>query len=221
MLAELVDEVSKIMENPELREAVTAGLDMTASDTMIAGDTVVGGSMVFKGEADSGTMVVNSGTMVVNMGEDETGTMVFNSGGSDAGTMVVNRPDGDDGDGTMVFKAKPGHDTGNMVPAHPTDATLKPGEPGYQPAFMQYFAGKDGGAACAAPGGGGGVAGAASHPPSAQRAPLSAMSIEGLRKRLDELEPEKEREIEALRKRYQAKRRPIEEALKAKQTASS
>ena len=43
------------------------------------------------------------------------------------------------------------------------------------------------------------------------------MSVEDLRKRLAELEPEKEREIEALRKRYSAKRRPIEEALKAKQ----
>lgn len=203
VLADLVDEVSKIMENPELRAAATAGRD-TATSTMLAADTVVAqtgaGSVVFKGE-DPGTMVVNSGD-----GEEDSGTMVFNSpGGADAGTVVVNSADADEG--TMVFN---GQGTGGLVPAK--DATLKPGEAGYQPAFMQYFA-KDG----AAP-----AAGAVSpRSASAQRAPLSAMSIEDLRKRLDELEPEKEREIEALRKRYQAKRRPIEEALKAKRAASS
>mmetsp|Transcript_31301 Transcript_31301/g.82040 ORF Transcript_31301/g.82040 Transcript_31301/m.82040 type:complete len:502 (+) Transcript_31301:68-1573(+) len=219
VLAELVDEVATIMENPQLREAAESGHDTTTS-TMLAADTVVAqsrsGSQAFAAVGDAGTVVFGGA------GGDDSGTMVVNAAGS--GTMMVNEPDtgtmvvNDGSSGTMVVNDGP---SGTMV--H-NEGTVKAGGGGSpaQPAFMQYFADKEaeaGGAAAAAPSAAAAAA-AATSTASPARPPLSAMSIEDLRKRLEELEPEKQREIEALRKRYQAKRRPIEEALKSKQKAT-
>eukprot|EP00041_Stephanoeca_diplocostata_P019690 m.428128 g.428128 ORF g.428128 m.428128 type:complete len:472 (+) comp21372_c0_seq2:294-1709(+) len=149
------------------------------------------------------------GTMVVGGSDTASGTLVM----ADAGTMVVGGTDDASYDSgtmadmnTMVETA----DTGTTV-ALGTSVAVGGDNSSYKPSFMQYFKDQE-------PSGDndGGAAEKSDVAAGVPRGPLSSLSIDELKTRLAELGPEKEREIAALRKRYEAKRRPIVEALEAK-----
>ncbi|XP_070534549.1 serine/threonine-protein kinase 3-like [Ptychodera flava] len=179
-------------------------------------EEVDSGTMVH--QRDTGTMVAHSdsGTMVEH---SDSGTMVEHSDSgsmmeSDLGTMVINSDDDDDDDSTMK---KINTASGKN----------------YTPSFLEHFdrlekerQGMSGGST-----GSGGVAQQPTVPVGEDRDSqrsfgrpfpegdfefLKSLTYEELQTRLSELDPEMEAEIEELRKRYQAKRQPILEAIDAK-----
>eukprot|EP00040_Diaphanoeca_grandis_P016551 m.85537 g.85537 ORF g.85537 m.85537 type:complete len:456 (-) comp25879_c0_seq1:388-1755(-) len=131
------------------------------------------------------------GTMVDSGTMVDAGTMISHSqDDGDFGTMIVN--DEDDSSSTM----KTNDDSGN-------DGT-------YKPAFMRHLEEQDAK-------GNNGIAQAPQHAKHIPKGPINDLTIEELKERLNDLKQEKQREIDSLRKRYEAKRRPIREAIKAKE----
>ena len=157
------------------------------------------GTMVMKEGMD--TMVMNSGSMVIDSSVD-TGTMVMN-GGSD--TMVMNS-------GSMVINSDSMVITGTMTCSDGTTQLSGGSEAKkeYRPSFMDHFDNMS----------------SEEQPEVAQpkqtAAPTSDFEMLGkrsyaeLKDRLAQLDPEMEREIEELRRRYQSKRQPILDAMDAK-----
>lgn len=153
------------------------------------------GSMAYGEEedgVDSGTMI-NSGTMI------DAGTMITNgddsdhsASGGDMGTMIVSGGGSDDDDGTM------------KATQH-SDVT-------YKPAFMRHIEEQDAMAGPASKGQG------SVKKTAIPKGPINELSVDELRNRLKDLEGEKDTEIKALRHRYAAKRKPIEAAIKSKQS---
>ncbi|XP_077990446.1 serine/threonine-protein kinase 3-like [Glandiceps talaboti] len=179
-------------------------------------------------DLDSGTMVRqrNSGTMVshsdsgtmLEIGDSDTmvehsdsGTMIE----SDLGTMVINSDDDENEDSTMkkINTASGKH---------------------YTPSFLEHFdrleKERQGGVSGGSTGSGGGLSQQSTSQvedrdsqrsfgrpfPEGDFEFLKSLTYEDLQLRLNQLDPEMEREIEELRKRYQNKRQPILDAIDAK-----
>ncbi|XP_057309628.1 serine/threonine-protein kinase 3/4-like [Hydractinia symbiolongicarpus] len=168
--------------------------------------------------ASSSTLMANEdmGTMILNHdGDDQDGTMIINSG-----TMVMN-------DGTMIE-----NNLGTMVINDDTDdSTMKSVETSaerqqYRPAYLDHFEKLEQQNQR-------NIAGnkrvnenmlkgdAGQHFPGKFLGPidfefLKSLTFEELQQRMSSLDSDMEREIEELRKRYQAKRHPIIEAMEVK-----
>ncbi|XP_033726426.1 serine/threonine-protein kinase 3-like isoform X2 [Pecten maximus] len=217
----------------EAKEILTAQTSVTTNgDDSGEDDDVDSGTMLHKRDdtmksqsESAGTLVPsNSGTVIVN---SEAGTMVE----SELGTMVINEDTSDD-DSTMkrvdsgyasslVRKYDTGHDTDQA------------GKDKYRPAYLDHFEKKEQDKCQPA------TRPSTQAPPPLQ-SPISQpkqvtpphyfqrsfidgdfeflrnLAYEDLEKRLSDLDPEMEREIDELRARYQAKRQPILEAIDAK-----
>ncbi|XP_014671241.1 PREDICTED: serine/threonine-protein kinase 3-like [Priapulus caudatus] len=164
---------------------------------------------------DAGTMVSHStsstaGTFIVATSDSESGSMLE----SDLGTMVINSDDDDDNEGGTMK-----HDANG-------DSQLKEK---YRPSFLDHFEKKE----------------VTDQKPQAGEVPaalrkasapvqqqeqfgfhrsftdgdfefLKCLTYEELQARMAALDPEMERELEELRRRYQAKRQPILDAIDAK-----
>jgi len=174
------------------------------SGTMMAKQDM--GTMILNHDSDTqnGTMIINSGTMLMN----DHGTMIEN----DMGTMVIN----DHGDAT---------DDSTMKSVESLDDNS--GKQQYRPAYLDHFekleqqnqrnmAGhkRVNDNIFKADGGG-------PHFPGKFLGPidfefLKTLTYEELQQRMSSLDTDMEREIEELRKRYQAKRHPIVEAMEVK-----
>ena len=135
---------------------------------------------------DDGTVVATKGEAEVEEAEEDLGTMVIR-GGLDTGPILVSGA---------------GDETGTMVVGGGDDAsTLVVNAGDYRPAFLDHFEKHGGGGEAAAEDG---------------AAATDTLSAEDIRRRLEELEPEMERELAQLRERYRNKMLPIEEAIAAK-----
>lgn len=191
----------------QLKTKPDAGTIVPSPDDVdAAGDT---------GDQDSGTMVQHStaGTFIVANSDTELGTMLE----SDLGTMVINSEEEEDEDGTMKRANGEG------------DENNKSKEK-YRPSFLDHFEKKQ-------------VDNPASEtnsevaPVLQQAAPpqpspesfgfhrsftdgdfdfLKSLTYEELQARMSALDPEMERELEELRRRYQSKRQPILDAIDTK-----
>jgi serine/threonine kinase 3 len=185
-------------------------LTSMTNDSMKDKDTAVADS--------SATIVPNTGTLVEK--SDDTadgGTMIVNSDANtlvepDLGTMIINDTDEDDeDDGSGTDKAETMKRIGSDAPEQPA-GRKGPSAAGQndagrptkqQPAGVQLNAGL----------------GMHPFPKSFLDGDfefLHSLSHDELQQRISELDPEMEREIEELRKRYQAKRQPIIDAIDAK-----
>nr|ALR88659.1 serine/threonine-protein kinase 3-like 092 [Saccoglossus kowalevskii] len=216
---------SRLLQHPFIKNAASASLvDMIAEakerrlEMQTRQEQDFGDSE--EDEIDSGTMIPrdsNAGTMVEHgtmVDHGDSGTMIE----SDIGTMVINSDEDDDDDSTMK-KISSGS-----------------GEK-YTPSFLEHFDKLD----RERLGNTTGSTGSSSSSSIQSQQPtvpigedrdsqrsfgrpftegdfefLKSMSYEDLKTRLNSLDPEMEREIEELRKRYQAKRQPILEAIDAK-----
>ncbi|XP_052223430.1 serine/threonine-protein kinase 3-like isoform X2 [Dreissena polymorpha] len=200
-----------IHEAKEIQEEQT--LNTVNGDDSGDEDTVEGGTMV---RNDDGTMKISqpgSGTL-----QSESGTVICNSSAastmveSDLGTMVINESDEED-DGTMKR-----HSTG-------TGGNNEK----YRPSYLDHFERKE--ADPSSP------KSQPQAPPSSQPLPqrqvtpphhfqrslidgdfefLRNLAYDELERRLADLDPEMEREIDELKARFQAKRQPILDAIDAK-----
>ncbi|KAL8576035.1 hypothetical protein ACOMHN_052053 [Nucella lapillus] len=178
------------------------------------------GTMVKKTDEPDGTMKAQSeGTLV----PETDGTLVVNSAAStlqsELGTMVINQEsEEEEDDGTMK-----------------RHSTATGGKEKYRPAYLEHFEKKEQEEKARMSNKGQPLAPPATspasrppHTPPAATAPpqtghpapplpeLRTLAYDELEKRLADLDPEMEREIEELRARYQAKRQPIQEAIDAK-----
>ncbi|XP_052763623.1 serine/threonine-protein kinase 3-like isoform X2 [Mya arenaria] len=196
-----------ILEAREIQEENTLntvnGDDSGEDDAVEAGTMVRNDDGTMKG-SQAGTLQSESGTVICN---SENSTMME----SDLGTMVINESDEED-DGTMKR-----HSTGTG------------GQEKYRPSFLDHFEKKEAEANVAQQRA---VAAPPSQPlPQKQITPphhfnrslidgdfefLRNLAYDDLERRLADLDPEMEREIDELRARFHAKRQPILEAIDAK-----
>ncbi|XP_068120673.1 serine/threonine-protein kinase 4-like [Hyperolius riggenbachi] len=156
---------------------------------------------------DSGTMVqaqgkdMDTARQFDTMIEDGDGTMVHNLG-TQLGTMLINN--GDDGD--------EGEDTGTMKQSSPEAAQPS------KPAFLEYFEKNQSQFSTSE------NKSTAESPDSSEwKIPLNGdysflkgWSAVELQKRLNELDPMMNKEIDDIHQKYQAKRQPILEAIESK-----
>ncbi|OWF34966.1 Serine/threonine-protein kinase 3 [Mizuhopecten yessoensis] len=208
ILQDIIKEAKEILTAQT--SATTNGDDSGEEDDVDSGTMLHKRDDTMKSQSGSvGTLVPsNSGTVIVN---SEAGTMVE----SELGTMVINEDTSDD-DSTMK--------------RHDTD---QGGKDKYRPAYLDHFEKKEQDKTPPVT------------RPSTQALPplqsplsqpkqvtpphyfqrsfidgdfefLRNLAYEDLEKRLSDLDPEMEREIDELRARYQAKRQPILEAIDAK-----
>uniref|UniRef100_A0A8C6LE69 non-specific serine/threonine protein kinase n=1 Tax=Nothobranchius furzeri TaxID=105023 RepID=A0A8C6LE69_NOTFU len=158
-------------------------------------DEVDQGTMV-RAPSESGTIRAAgslagslSGTMIERA---DTGTMQ-----SQLGTMVINSDDEDEQEaGTMKRR----------------DETMQPAKP----SFLEYFEQKEKEANDHNDGRKENNADNRKLPPEGDLEVVRTWSVEELRVRLASLDPQMEQEIEEIRQRYQAKRKPILDAIEAK-----
>ncbi|XP_060553177.1 serine/threonine-protein kinase 3-like isoform X4 [Ruditapes philippinarum] len=195
-----------ILEAKEIQEEQT--LNTLNGDESGEDDLETGGTMVRNDEgtmkgSQSGTLQSESGTVICN---SEASTMVD----SDLGTMVINESEEED-DGTMK-----------------RHSTATGGKEKYRPSYLDHFEKKEQESQVQR-----------SQPPAPAPQPvpqkqvtpphhfqrslidgdfefLRNLAYEDLERRLADLDPEMEREIDELRARFQAKRQPILEAIDAK-----
>lgn len=194
-----------ILEAKEIQEEQTLN---TVNGDEPSEDDIEGGTMVrnddgtMKG-SQAGTLQSESGTVICN---SEASTMVD----SDLGTMVINESEEED-DGTMK-----------------RHSTATGGKEKYRPSYLDHFEKKEQEAQAQR-----------AQPPAPAPQPvqqkqvtpphhfqrslidgdfefLRNLAYEELERRLADLDPEMEREIDELRARFQAKRQPILEAIDAK-----
>ncbi|KAL4217701.1 Serine/threonine-protein kinase 3 [Mactra antiquata] len=194
-----------ILEAKEIQEEQTLNTvngDESGEDEIEAGTMVRNDEGTMKG-SQAGTMQSESGTVICN---SEQSTMVE----SDLGTMVINESDEED-DGTMK-----------------RHSTATGGKEKYRPSYLDHFEKKEQEAQAQR-----------TQPPAPVPQPVPPKQItpphhfqrslidgdfeflrnlkyEELERRLSDLDPEMEREIDELRARFQAKRQPILEAIDAK-----
>lgn len=160
-------------------------------------DEVDQGTMVRAGTGDSGTIRAAGslgGTARTMVENEDTGTMQ-----SQLGTMVINSDDEDEEEaGTMKRR----------------DETVQPAKP----SFLEYFEQKEKEANSHNDGAGGKENNADNRrlPGEEDLQVVSTWSVEELRRRLASLDPQMEQEIEEIHQRYQAKRKPILDAIEAK-----
>lgn len=195
-----------ILEAKEIQEEQT----LNAANGEDEGDDEVegGGTMVRNDEgtmkgSQSGTLQSESGTVICN---SEASTMVD----SDLGTMVINESEEED-DGTMK-----------------RHSTATGGKEKYRPSYLDHFEKKEQEAqaqrsAPAVPAPQPAQQKQVTPPHHFQRSLIDGdfeflrnLAYEELERRLADLDPEMEREIDELRARFQAKRQPILEAIDAK-----
>lgn len=184
----LQDELALSVANDSMKDNNTAAQE-TGNGTIVANNA---GTLVNNGDVTDGTMIVNSeaNTMIVN---NDVNTLVE----SNLGTMIINDTDDDDaGTGKETMKRIATDVKGNVNNARPAfqGQVSQPTPPsaglGLHP-FPKSFLDGD-------------------------FEFLHTLSYDELQQRISELDPEMEREIEELRKRYQAKRQPIIDAIEAK-----
>uniref|UniRef100_A0A1A8G4Q4 non-specific serine/threonine protein kinase n=1 Tax=Nothobranchius korthausae TaxID=1143690 RepID=A0A1A8G4Q4_9TELE len=157
-------------------------------------------------EVDQGTMVrapSESGTIraVGSLAGSLSGTMIERADTgtmqSQLGTMVINSDDEDEEEaGTMKRR----------------DETMQPAKP----SFLEYFEQKEKEANDHNDGRKENNADNCKLPPEGDLEVVRTWSVEELRVRLASLDPQMEQEIEEIRQRYQAKRKPILDAIEAK-----
>eukprot|EP00123_Amoebidium_parasiticum_P014960 comp22719_c4_seq3/m.35317 comp22719_c4_seq3/g.35317 ORF comp22719_c4_seq3/g.35317 comp22719_c4_seq3/m.35317 type:complete len:507 (-) comp22719_c4_seq3:655-2175(-) len=170
-----------------------------------------------EGEPNMGTMVVsgeNMGTMVVSgdSGDGEgMGTMVVSRNGNDRGSVFAA---GDTGtmvaasSGTMVHGgAEESYDT--MAGPSGTIIGASEGKGEYRPSFLDHINAEKGQDRP-------GTSPATAPQPLSPHQQLKALGYQELKRRLEALEPKMQMEIEDLKRRYAARRRPILMAIAAK-----
>ncbi|CAH1772371.1 unnamed protein product [Owenia fusiformis] len=217
MLQKLLQEAREIQE-AQLLENEQESDEETDTGTMVKGNPDSGTMIAHKNE--TGTMVPSgdSGTVGVN---SESNTMT--SIDSEIGTMVINE-DSEDDEATMKR-----HDTENAKskyrPAYLDHFERQEREQSPQQAVQPPPVQPSPPVSTPQP--------APTPPPQKQALPPSGplfqrnfiegdfdfitnMSLEELEQRIASLDPEMEREIEELHKRYHAKRQPIHDAIEAK-----
>ncbi|WAR16267.1 STK3-like protein [Mya arenaria] len=201
---EFIDFVSKcLIKNPEQRSTAVELLEnakpVTVLQKMILEareiqeentlNTVNGDD---SGEDDA----VEAGTMVRN----DDGTMKGSQAGtlqSESGTVICNSENStmmESDLGTMVINESDEEDDGTMK----RHSTGTGGQEKYRPSFLDHFEKKEAEANVA------------------QQRALRNLAYDDLERRLADLDPEMEREIDELRARFHAKRQPILEAIDAK-----
>lgn len=134
-----------------------------------------------------------SGTARTMIEHEDTGTMQ-----SQLGTMVINSDDEDEEEGGTMKRR---------------DETMQPAKP----SFLEYFEQKEREANSHNDGEGReNNADNRKLPAEGDLEVVSTWTVEELRLRLASLDPQMEQEIEEIRQRYQAKRKPILDAIEAK-----
>ncbi|XP_060553174.1 serine/threonine-protein kinase 3-like isoform X2 [Ruditapes philippinarum] len=218
-----------ILEAKEIQEEQT--LNTLNGDESGEDDLETGGTMVRNDEgtmkgSQSGTLQSESGTVICN---SEASTMVD----SDLGTMVINESEEED-DGTMKLcntgkaSISSGMSSLSSVSSFVRHSTATGGKEKYRPSYLDHFEKKEQESQVQR-----------SQPPAPAPQPvpqkqvtpphhfqrslidgdfefLRNLAYEDLERRLADLDPEMEREIDELRARFQAKRQPILEAIDAK-----
>ncbi|XP_065185374.1 serine/threonine-protein kinase 4-like [Sycon ciliatum] len=174
-------------------------------------DVSSSGTMVTKSSSDddmsTGTMVMNSGSMVIKPMSD-TGTMVLNGDeddGSSCGTMVMNTD-------SMVINSDSMVITDTMKCVSDGTTQVSGGndrKKDYRPSFMDHFDNMSAEEQRE-------IAPVKQVPTTSDFEMLGKRSYSELKERLAQLDPDMEREIEELRRRYQSKRQPILDAMDAK-----
>ncbi|XP_077434090.1 serine/threonine-protein kinase 4-like [Vanacampus margaritifer] len=167
---------------------------------------------------DSEEDEVDQGTMVrAGPGDSATMRAVGSPGGTSGGAgRPRRRPDDDDEDqtgtlrsqlGTMIINSDDGEEGGTMKR---TDEASPPAKP----SFLEYFEQKEKEASSQNGGRGGGEERKVLTDANLEL--VSLWSVEDLRVRLAALDPQMEQEMEEIHQRYQAKRKPILDAIEAK-----
>jgi serine/threonine kinase 3 len=204
ILLQMIDEAQKIQEELEIS---TLGDSLRDSSIVIAQKT----------DDNSGTMVASSTGTVVQRSDDD-GTMIINSNANtmvesnnDNGTMIINDTDEDeDGSDSSLANTMKRIDTDSTdASAHlARDPQVKndPSGPG-KPSPQQQARTSQQNA---------GIHQLSKSFLDGDFEFIHSLSYEELQQRIAELDPEMEREIDDLRKRYQAKRQPIIDAIDAK-----
>lgn len=205
LLKDMVAESLQVMESQLSMDSEDEEEVEDEDDELDTGTTRINGS-------DTGTMIAHSSAESTSTTDSEMGTMI--SHGSDVNTMVINSSDDEFAGDTMRRM-----DTLHL--AEETDA-----KDDYRPAFMDHFDRADDRTRVAMDANESSpsrqTVGAAASPQKDWRRThtdfdyLKTLSVEELQLRLTNLDPEMERELEELRQRYQAKRKPILDAVNAK-----
>ena len=201
-LKDLIVEAMQLMKEP--RRWLVSSSDEDDEEEEIDSGTMVSqqGSAT---PAESGTLVgsnrgtgvsttTNSGTMVVNASNPTTMTSVATD---ELGTMVISDDSEEAADGTM-----------KCMDSREVKAVAGAGAH-YRPSFMDHFDKQDKHSGPAAKP-------AALGPGMSDYDFLCRLSYEELKRRLSNLDPDMEKEIEELRRRYQSKRQPILDAMDTK-----
>jgi serine/threonine kinase 3 len=190
ILMQMIDEAQKIQEELDLSSTGNTAKNSVDSSSQPSDDTV-------------NTMVAGTAGTVIQRSDDESdGTMIINSDvntlvESNLGTMIINDTDDDentDDISTTNNTMKRIDKVDNVLPANSSEGLHQ-----QQPVAVN---------------------------PGVHQLPRSfldgdfefihTLSYDELQQRISQLDPDMEREIDELRKRYQAKRQPILDAIEAK-----